>query len=245
MNKLVPFSSSINITSRLFAVSHDGKFIFSGGHWDYSLCVYSLLKSKTISSMVYHTDVITCLALDSRGYIIVTGSRDTTCVIWYLSSTDQRWAVNINDQDTTSIITPETVLYGHTDEITSICVSSDLDLVVSGSLDGTCNIYTIENGVYVRTLRPTNDKNDPVVNLRLSDERHILVQTVDEDTNLFLYSINGDLVRTRKFDYRIVDMILADQYIILAVNQYIVSANENTDPMSSCVAKIIIKDMFE
>ncbi|CAF3875004.1 unnamed protein product, partial [Rotaria sp. Silwood1] len=81
LTTIVPFSSSINITSRLFALSHDGKFIFSGGHWDWSLCIYSLTKSKTISSIIHHTDIITCLSLDSTGYILVTGSRDTTCVI--------------------------------------------------------------------------------------------------------------------------------------------------------------------
>ncbi|CAF0892895.1 unnamed protein product [Rotaria sordida] len=244
LTTVVPFSSSINITSRLFALSHDGKFIFSGGHWDWSLCIYSLTKSKTISSIIYHTDIITCLALDSTGYILVTGSRDTTCVIWYLSLNDNRHHININDQDLTSIITPTMILNGHTAEITCVCVSSELDLVVSGSLDGTCNIYTIEHGIYVRTLRPTDANNDPVVNLKLSDERHILVQTTNEDTHLFLYSINGYLIRTRKFEYHIVDMLLSDQYIILAVNDHSTS-KEKTDSTSSNIARIIIKDMFE
>ncbi|CAF4116210.1 unnamed protein product [Rotaria sp. Silwood2] len=237
-------SSSINITSHLFALSHDGKFIFSGGHWDWSLCIYSLAKSKTISSIIYHTDIITCLALDSTGYILVTGSRDRTCVIWYLSLNDNRHIINISDQDPTSIITPEMALYGHTAEITCVCVSSELDLVVSGSLDGTCNIYTLEHGIYVRTLRPTDTNCDPIVNLKLSDERHILVQTKDKDTHLFLYSINGYLIRTRKFDYHVVDMLLCDQYIILAVNHH-PTLKENPESKESFAAKIVIKDMFE
>ncbi|CAF3687342.1 unnamed protein product [Rotaria socialis] len=244
LTKFTPFASSVNITSHLFAVSNDGKFIFSGGYWDWSLCIYSLLKSKIISSIVHHTDVITCLALDSTGYILVTGSRDTTCVIWYLSSDDNGRMINMNDQDTTSIMTPSRTLYGHISEITCVCISSELDLVISGSLDGTCNIYTIEHGIYVRTLRPTDASNDPIVNLKLSDERHIVVQTKDDDTNLFLYSINGYLVRTRKFQYHVVDMILIDQYIILAVNHNSTS-KEKPDAASAAVARIIIKDMFE
>ncbi|CAF4337835.1 unnamed protein product, partial [Rotaria magnacalcarata] len=55
-----PFSPSLEINSRLFAVSHDAKFVFSGGHWDWSLRVYSLSKSKMISSLIHHTDIITC-----------------------------------------------------------------------------------------------------------------------------------------------------------------------------------------
>jgi WD40 repeat protein len=230
-----PFSPSIDVSSRLFAVSHDAKYVFSGGHWDFSLRIYSLFKSKTISSIIRHTDLITCLTLDSTGYILVTGSRDATCIIWHLS---------FNDQDTPSLITPEMTLYGHTAEITCVGVSSELDLVVSGSLDGTCNIYTVEQGIYVRTLRPTNGSNDPIVNLRLSDERHILIQTENEETHLFLYSINGFLIRTRKFEFHVVDMLLNDQYIILAVNYNSIS-EQKTESSSSVAARVIIKDMFE
>lgn len=144
-----------------------------------------------------------------------------------------------NEQDQTSFLTSELKLYGHTDEITCVCVSSELDLVVSGSLDGTCNIYTVENGIYLRTLRPTENNNHRIINLKLSDERHILIQTENDDTHLFLYSINGYLIRTRKFEYRIIDMLLTDQYIILAVN------HNSPSESSSVAARVIIKDLFE
>jgi hypothetical protein len=79
------------------------------------------------------------------------------------------------------------------------------------------------------------------MNLKLSDERHILIQTESNDTHLFLYSINGNLVRTRKFEYQIVDMLLCDEYIILGVNH-----NSSSEPLiSSVAARVIIKDMFE
>lgn len=243
-----PFSPSIDITSRLFAVSHDAKFVFSGGHWDWSLRIYSLLKSKMITSMIHHSDVITCLTLDSTGYILVTGSRDTTCVIWHLSLGDSRTMVtNAVEQESNSIVLPALTLYGHTAEVTCLAVSIELDIVVSGSLDGTCNIHTVEHGVYLRTLRPT--AADPVINLKLSDERHILMQTEKDQTNVFLYSINGELIRMKKLDYQVVDMLLSDQNIILAVNhlptaqQASKSPNKNSN--SLVAARIIIKDMFE
>jgi hypothetical protein len=58
---------------------------------------------------------------------------------------------------------------------------------------------------------------------------------------LFLYSINGGLIRTRKLEYNIVDMILSDQHIVLAVN-YLPSLQQSKDLVA---ARIIIKDMFE
>ena len=222
-----PFSPSLQITSRLFAVSHDAKFIFSGGHWDWSLRVYSLFKSKIISSIIYHTDVITCLTLDSTGCILVTGSRDTTCVIWNLSS-----SLLSNEQESNSLLSPIVTLYGHTSEVTCICVSIELDLVVSGSRDGTCNIHTVEHGIYIQTLRPLGD---PIINLQLSSQRYILIHTEnDETTHLFLYSINGNLIRTKKFEHKIVDMILTDEHILLAVN------HTHSNQFAS---RIIIKDL--
>lgn len=236
----IPFSSQIDINSRLFAVSPDDRFIYSGGHWDWSLGIYSLSKSKTISSFIYHTDIITCVALDSTGYTLVTGSRDTTCVIWNLS---------IDNEDESISVTSTKSLYGNQSTINCVAVSSELDLVASGSQDGISMIFTIDYGQCLRILEPTGDRYDPIVNLKLSTDRYILLQTQKDDTHLFLYSINGQLIRTRKFDYSIVDLVLTEQYIIVAVNQS--SAldvregfiSDQTKPIEA--ARIIIKDLFE
>ncbi|CAF1276479.1 unnamed protein product [Rotaria sordida] len=90
-------------------------------------------------------DTITYLTLDSIGYILVTDSRDITCVNWYLLLNDNRHIININDQDTTSIIILEMTLNSHTAEITCVCVSSEFDR---------CYFE-----IYVRTLRSTNASN--------------------------------------------------------------------------------------
>ena len=191
-----------------------------------------------IISIIHHTDIITCLTLDSTGYILLTGSRDTTCVVWNLSLDNSYNSGNANDLDSNSFLSPGVTLYGHTSEVTCIAVSTELDLVVSGSLDGTCNIHTIEHGIYVRTLRAVGD---PIINLQLSNERHILIQTEKTDTHIFLYSINGSLIQTRKLEYRVSDMLLSNEHIVLAVN-HIPLAQQKT---RSVVARIIVKDIFE
>jgi WD40 repeat protein len=45
-------------------------------------------------------------------------------------------------------------LFGHEMPISCVAIMTELDLAVSGSLDGTVNVYTIEEGQYVRTLKP-------------------------------------------------------------------------------------------
>ena len=49
------FMPGLRLSPKMFAVSHDAKLIFSGGHWDNSLHVYSITKNKTIAYITRHT----------------------------------------------------------------------------------------------------------------------------------------------------------------------------------------------
>ncbi|CAM4851521.1 unnamed protein product [Rotaria magnacalcarata] len=112
-----------------------------------------------------------------------------------------------------------------------------------GSLDGTCKIHTVEHGIYVRILCPAGD---PIVNLQLSSERHILIQIEKDDAYLFLYSINGDLIRTKKLQNKVVDMLLNDQHIILAVNHVSLPQSTNKKESTiSVVTRIVIQHMLD
>lgn len=103
-------------------------------------------------------------------------------------------------------------------------------------------MHTVEHGIYLRTLRP---QDGPIINLQLSNERHILIQTEKTETHLFLYSINGSLIRTRKLEYQVVDMILSDEHIVLAVNHVPSNKIQNKESTNVVAARIVIKDMFE
>lgn len=48
------FHPSIILNSHLFALSLDAKLLFTGGHWDSSLQVYSISKNKVVSSVISH-----------------------------------------------------------------------------------------------------------------------------------------------------------------------------------------------
>ncbi|CAF0930650.1 unnamed protein product [Didymodactylos carnosus] len=43
-------------------------------------------------------------------------------------------------------LVPINIPYGHDAEITCVAISIELDIMVSGSLDGTCNTYTVKSG---------------------------------------------------------------------------------------------------
>ena len=74
------FAPGLNLTSNLFVVTSDGKFIVSGGHWDNSLRIFSLNKGKNVASVVRHIDFVTCVT--ASGPYIMSGSLDTTSIVW-------------------------------------------------------------------------------------------------------------------------------------------------------------------
>ena len=164
-------------------MSSDCKSVFVGGQLDKSVKVYALPRLRLLNSAVQHIDIVTCLALDEGGSQLITGSRDTTCIVWDISS---------------SALKSVQVLYGHDKPLTCVGLSTALDMAVSGSLDGTVNVHTIKEGQYIRTLHATGRASiDRVIisQLLLSD-RGDVVFTAEEKDNFSIqaYTINGERI---------------------------------------------------
>lgn len=49
-----PMTPGLEVSSKLFVVSHDGKLIFSAGHWDNSIRVTSIAKGKLVGQHIRH-----------------------------------------------------------------------------------------------------------------------------------------------------------------------------------------------
>lgn len=102
------------------------------------------------------------MALDDCGSYLITGSKDCTSILWSIKhsniSTLTTSATAKNPKNYTLNVSlepkPVQTLYGHDKPISCVAIMTELDLAVSGSLDGTVNVYTIEEGQYVRTLYP-------------------------------------------------------------------------------------------
>ncbi|XP_017689650.1 PREDICTED: neurobeachin-like protein 1 [Lepidothrix coronata] len=222
-----PFAPGLEITSKLFAVSHDAKLLFSGGHWDNSIRVTSLTKGKLIGQHIRHMDIVTCLAIDYCGIHLISGSRDTTCMIWQIV---QQGGVPVGLAPK-----PFQILYGHTDEVSSVGISTELDMAVSGSRDGTVIVRTIRKGQYVRTLRPPCESSLllTVPNLAVSWEGHIVVHTSVEgkttlkDKNaLHLYSVNGKYLGSETLKEEVSDMCVTGEYIVMGSLQGFLSIRD-------------------
>lgn len=97
--------------------------------------------------------------MSSDGNILATGSYDTTVMVWRTCkgrSTERR-SRNIQTElprkDYVVIESPFHILCGHDDIITCLFVSTELDIVISGSKDGTCIFHTLREGTYVQSIQ--------------------------------------------------------------------------------------------
>ena len=83
---------------------------------------------------------------------------------------------------------PFHILCGHDDIVTCLFVSTELDIVVSGSNDATCIFHTLRQGRYVRSIQhPSGCSLSRIV----ASGRGRVVMYAEDDLSLHLYSING------------------------------------------------------
>ena len=106
--------------------------------------VFSVAKVKTVCRVIRHMDVITCLSLDHGGNFLMSGSRDTTSIIWDVWSAESGGGGNGGGGNSggagsngaygeTPNPRPIQVLSGHDRAVSCVAISTELDMAVSGS----------------------------------------------------------------------------------------------------------------
>lgn len=134
-----------HVSSQLFVVHPISKVLFSCGHWDHTFKASVVDTGRLLQSINAHRDVVTCITLgvELGKTWLVTGSRDCTLMIWEVYSTRDLPLGNG---------VPIRTLYGHDNSVTSVSINIELDVVVSGSDDGTVIIHSLREGSYIRTI---------------------------------------------------------------------------------------------
>lgn len=167
--RALAFATSGIRSSAVVAVTCD-KEIITGGHADNSVKLISSDGAKTIETAAGHCAPVTCLALSPDSNYLVTGSRDTTVILWRIHRGLSEPSTSATPASTTSPLAggssnnfadnsrrrriegPIHVLRGHLREIICSCVSSDLGIVVSSSLSSDVLLHSIERGRVIRRL---------------------------------------------------------------------------------------------
>lgn len=168
----VAFSASGIRSQAIVSITCD-KEIITGGHADNSIRLISSDGAKTLETAYGHCAPVTCLGLSPDSNYLVTGSRDTTILLWRihralvshsnvvsehstgtgtLSPTSNSSSHLIEKNRRRRIEGPIQVLRGHRSEIISCCVNSNLGIVVSCSHSSDVLLHSIRRGRLIRRL---------------------------------------------------------------------------------------------
>ncbi|KAG8065667.1 hypothetical protein GUJ93_ZPchr0004g38485 [Zizania palustris] len=145
-----------------------------GGHADGSVKLITPDGAKTIETASGHLAPVTCLALSHDSNYLVTGSRDTTVILWRIHQAGSMHKKNAPEPPPTTPHSPHSsstnsvsslveirrrriegpmhVLRGHLEEVTSCSVSPDLGLVVSSSNMSGVLLHSLRTGRLIRKL---------------------------------------------------------------------------------------------
>ena len=66
----------------LFINRHGRQMVACCGYWDHSIRCYAAEDGRLLQAVRSHKDIVTCLALGADGGTLVSGSRDTTVIVW-------------------------------------------------------------------------------------------------------------------------------------------------------------------
>lgn len=199
-------------------------YLISCGNWENSFQVISLNDGKIVQSIRQHKDVVSCVAVSSDGSILATGSYDTTVMVWHAYRgrfTERRSRTLQTDfprKDHVIIESPFHILCGHDDIITCLFVSAELDIVISGSKDGTCIFHTLREGTYVRSIQ--HPFGSPLSKLVVSPHGRLVVYA-ESDLSLHMYSINGKHVASSESNGRLncIELSSSGDFLVCAGDQ--------------------------
>ncbi|KXG29535.1 BEACH domain-containing protein B isoform X1 [Sorghum bicolor] len=200
---------------------HGDNYLILCGNWENSFQIISLSDGKIVQSIRQHKDVVSCVAVSSDGSVIATGSYDTTVMIWYAfrgRSNDKRSRnanYDLSTKDHVIIESPSHILCGHDDIITCLFVSTELDIVISGSKDGTCMFHTLREGTYVRSIRHPSGAG---LSKLVTSQHGRLVIYSDSDLSLHMYSINGKHIASSESNSRLncMELSCCGQFMVCA-----------------------------
>eukprot|EP01133_Synstelium_polycarpum_P014506 gene14506-17121_t len=136
-------SDSVTCISNCFAMTPDGKMLFSCANWD-SIFKCCNIQNGKVHRLYrdFHRGMVTCMAMGASGRTLATASTDTSILVW---------------DDVAALIKetrarPAHRLCSHDDAVHCIDVNEEWDIIASGSQDRKCIIHNLRTGAYVRTM---------------------------------------------------------------------------------------------
>ncbi|EGC32702.1 hypothetical protein DICPUDRAFT_155301 [Dictyostelium purpureum] len=159
LSQNIPLSLSLGLRSVIgkpfCQIPGNSKLLLSSGKCDNTLHVIHG-DSKLTTGPISHKSAITCIAYDEHQCgrlgvggiiveqrVIVTGSDDSTAIIWELDSSDYS-------------VKPVHILRGHNFGITCISINKSNDICLTAGKDGKVLVHSIKKGTFFKSIEHPN-----------------------------------------------------------------------------------------
>ena len=158
-----PLGSDLKATEAKSSSLDSSSLLMSCGYFDSTVKAFTNDSFRLkCSESGGHRGPISCLCSDESSSLMITGGVDATLRVWTVEDINLGAALmdgyiqtalgksSIASHNSTLLCCH--VLWGHETAITCLAFSSDLDVVISGSLDGVVCVHTVRQGKYIRSL---------------------------------------------------------------------------------------------
>ncbi|KAJ5075961.1 beige/beach-related [Anaeramoeba ignava] len=198
--------------SSLYSVNSNS-LIFSCGYSDFSFRVHSSEFLGFLGAFIKHKDIVTCIACTDT--IFVTGSRDTTVVVWDILSSKKPIQIQQRYQ-----------LTDHKYEVNCVAINQEYDMLVTGSEGGSVLIYSLNSGRFFCSLdlKNLNEKTSKILQVRINNNGGIIVFSSNIISSIFstsytfsFYSINARFLGSISFGYPITSWDVSFNNLYLVV----------------------------
>lgn len=127
------------------AATLDGTYLFAGGICGHIYTI-SLPSGKTLQTLSAHSKSVSCLEINDDGSLLISGSDDGTVIVAPIF----QLVAAIPAKSPAEFVTH--CLVGHGSSVTSIGIGACNSTMISCSADGTCNFWSLPQGLLLRTM---------------------------------------------------------------------------------------------
>ena len=139
-----------------------------------------------------HIGPINCLSMGGDGGIMITGGQDCTCRVWVVRHPEMAAALS-DDQFSVKehLLSCINILWGHEAPISCVVFNSDLDISISGSVNGVICIHTVRRCRFIRAIKTDSESSGKTAIKSLALDSSGIFVAYLEDYMLHSFTING------------------------------------------------------